>query len=151
MGGGRNWDLCGVNGIDIGKTRWDDAGISEKETHMIKPRSFLQRMPTAMLMDLEDEIRRLGYGQSESLVEWLKERGVNTSKSAVARYELALKASDGVSGSAGSMRAIANGNGASLDSITGLYRRLGELDYEREMIIGMIRDKLAESEDVGAQ
>lgn len=118
---------------------------------MIKPRSFLQRMPTAMLMDLEDEIRRLGYGQSESLVEWLKERGVNTSKSAVARYELALKSSDGVSGSAGSMRAIANGNGASLDSITGLYRRLGELDYEREMIIGMIRDKLAESEDVGAQ
>lgn len=117
---------------------------------MFKPRSFVHMMPTTLLMEFDDEIRRLGYGQSEFLVSWLQERGVKSSRSSVARYELALKQSDGVIASAGSMRAVANSKGTSLDTLPGLYRRLGELDYEREMIHGMIRDKLAEIDEEGA-
>jgi hypothetical protein len=116
---------------------------------MLKPRSFVHGMPAATLSEFEAEIRRLGYGQSERLVEWLQERGVKSSRSSVARYELALKDADGVSGSAGSMKAVANANNASLDTLNGLYRRLGELEYERETILGMIRDRLAEQDNDG--
>ncbi|WP_393935955.1 hypothetical protein [Aeromonas rivipollensis] len=117
---------------------------------MLKPRSFVHGMSAATLSEFEEEIRRLGYGQSELLVEWLQKRGVKSSRSSVARYELALKEADGVSGSAGSMKAVANANSASLDTLNGLYRRLGELEYERETILGMIRDRLAEENDEGA-
>ena len=118
---------------------------------MFKPRSFVHMMPTTLLMEFDDEIRRLGYGQSEFLVSWLQERGVKSSRSSVARYELALKDADGVSGSAGSMKAVANAKAASLDTLNGLYRRLGELEYERETILGIIRDRLSEEFEAGAQ
>lgn len=118
---------------------------------MLKPRSFVHGMPADTLSEFEEEIRRFGYGQSERLVEWLQERGVKSSRSSVARYELALKEADGVSGSAGSMKAVANAKAASLDTLNGLYRRLGELEYERETILGIIRDRMAEEFEAGAQ
>lgn len=117
---------------------------------MIKPRNFAQQLSPEMLKAFDDEVRRQGYGQSQYLAEWLMERGVKTSKSAVCRYEVALREQDGINAQGGSVKAIVATQGGSLDSLSGLYRRLGELEFERNEIIGMIRDKLAEETNEGA-
>ena len=117
---------------------------------MVRAKCFVQMMSVDMLLEFEEEIRRLGYGQSAVVAEWLAARGVKSSKSAVARYELALRERDGISAPGGSLRAVVTAQGSSLDTLNGIYRRLGELDYEREMLIGMVRDKLAEQERKGA-
>ncbi|MDM5132954.1 hypothetical protein OB962_18445 [Aeromonas piscicola] len=117
---------------------------------MIKPRNFAQQLSPEMLQAFDDEVRKHGYGQSQLLADWLMERGVKSSKSAVCRYEVALRERDGINAKGGSVRAIVAAQGTSLDSLHGLYRRLGELEFEREEILGMIRDKLAEEMNEGA-
>lgn len=111
---------------------------------MIKPRNFAQQLSPVMLQAFDNEVRRHGYGQSQYLANWLMEIGVKTSKSAVCRYEMALREQDGISAQGGSVKAIVATQGAAIDTLPGLYRRLGELEFERSEILGMIRDKLEE-------
>ena len=109
-------------------------------------KSSVHKMHIATRMAFDEEVRRVGYGQSEYLVGWLLERGEKVSKQDVAQHALALKVADTACGRVDTILAAASGQ----DEIAGLYRRLGELDYEREMILGMIRDRLAEQHDEGA-
>lgn len=118
---------------------------------MIKPRNFAQQLSPEMLKAFDDEVRRHGYGQSQYLADWLMERGVKTSKSAVCRYEVALREQDGISAQGGSVKAIVATQCGAMDTLPGLYRRLGELEFERAEILGMIRDKMAEEFEAGAQ
>ena len=113
-------------------------------------KSSVHKMHIATLMAFDEEIRRVGYGQSEHLVEWLKDRGERLSEQDVAQHALALKVADTACGRGDAILAAASGQVADQDKLAGLYRRLGELDYEREVILGMIRDRLAEPHDEGA-
>jgi len=101
-------------------------------------------------MAFEEEIRRVGHGQCEYLVGWLMERGEKVSALDVAQHALALKVADTACGRVDAILAAASVPVGSQDALTALYRRLGELDYEREMILGMIRDRLAKQDDEGA-
>lgn len=113
-------------------------------------KSSVHKMHIATRLAFEEEIRRLGYGQSEYLVGWLKDRGEKLSESDVARYEEALKVADTACGRAEAIHTAAGAPVGALDELIELYRRLGELDYERELILGMIRDRIAEQDDEGA-
>lgn len=117
----------------------------------MKPRSFVQLLTPDLLIEFEDKIRRWGYGQSDLLVGWLAENGVKSSRSAVCRYEMVLRERDGITAPGGSIRAVVTAQGASLDTLTGLYRRLGQLEYERAKLLEMIGYMLEEQEDQGAQ
>ena len=68
----------------------------------------------------------------------------------VAQHALALKVADTACGRVDAVLAAASVPVGSQDALTALYRRLGELDYEREVILGMIRDRLAKQHDEGA-
>ena len=117
----------------------------------MKPRSFVQLLTPDLLMEFEDIIRRWGYGQSDMLVSWLAENGVKSSRSAVCRYEIALRERDGTTAQGGSIRAVVTAQGASLDTLTGLYRRLGQLEYERAKLLEMIGNMLEDQAEQGAQ
>lgn len=106
----------------------------------------IHKMHVATLMAFEEEVRRVRYGQSEHLIGWLLERGVKVSKPDVARHAQALRVSDAACG-----RDVNSANEvARLEGINALYRRLGELDYEREQILYRIRIEIAGSDDKGA-
>lgn len=106
----------------------------------------IHKMHVATLMAFEEEVRRVGYGQNEHLIGWLLERGVKASKQDVARHAQALRVFDAACG-----RDVNSANEvARLEGINALYRRLGELDYEREQILYRIRIEIAGSDDKGA-
>lgn len=113
-------------------------------------KSSVNKMHIATLMAFDEEIRRVGYGQSEYLVEWLKDRGEKLSEQDVAQHALALKVADTACGRVDAVLAAASMPVGSQDALTALYRRLGELDYEREVILGLLRNRLAERHDEGA-
>ena len=117
---------------------------------MFGARSFVQKLGPEVLAEFEGEIRRWGYGQSERLVSWLAEKGVKTSRSAGSRYEVALRERDGVNAMGGSIKAVIGVGNAPVDSLAGLYRRLGEIEYERAVIIDKIADMLIDEEEHGA-
>ena len=114
-------------------------------------KSSVHKMDIATRMMFEEEVRRVGYGQGEYLVGWLLERGEKVSKQDVAQHALALKVADTACGRVDAILAAASVPVGSQDALTALYRRLGELDYEREVILGMIRDRLAKQDDEGAR
>ena len=113
-------------------------------------KSSVHKMHIATRMAFDEEIRRVGYGQSEHLVKWLKDRGEKLSESDVAQHALALKVADTACGRVDAVLAAASMPVGSQDALTALYRRLGELDYEREVILGLLRNRLAERHDEGA-
>ncbi|MGS3182329.1 hypothetical protein ACB288_01030 [Aeromonas taiwanensis] len=113
-------------------------------------KTSVHKMDIATRMMFEEEVRRVGYGQSEYLVGWLLERGEKVSTQDVAQHALALKVADTACGRVDAVLAAASVPVGSQDALTALYRRLGELDYEREVILGMIRDRLAKQHDEGA-
>jgi len=113
-------------------------------------KTSIHKMDIATRMAFEEEIRRVGYGQCEYLVGWFMARGEKVSEQDVARHALALKVADTACGRVDEILAAASIPVGSQDALTALYRRLGELDYERELILGMIRDRLAEQNDKGA-
>ena len=113
-------------------------------------KSSVHKMHITTRMAFDDEIRRVGYDQSEHLMRWLLERGEKVSKQDVAQHALALKVADTACGRVDAVLAAASVPVGSQDALTALYRRLGELDYEREVILGMIRDRIAEQDDKGA-
>ena len=113
-------------------------------------KTSVHKMDIATRMMFEEEVRRVGYGQSEYLVGWLLERGEKVSTQDVAQHALALKVADTACGRVDAVLAAASVPVGSQDALTALYRRLGELDYEREVILGMIRDRIAEQDDKGA-
>ena len=113
-------------------------------------KTSVHKMDIATRMMFEEEVRRVGYGHGEYLVGWLKDRGDNVSKQDVEQHALALKVADTACGRVDAILAAASGQVGSQDALTALYRRLGELDYEREVILGMIRDRLAKQHDEGA-
>lgn len=110
----------------------------------------IHKMHIATRLAFEEEVRRVGYGHSEYLVGWLLERGEKVSTQDVALHALALKVADTACGRVDAILAAASVPVGSREALTALYRRLGELDYEREVILGMIRDRIAEQHDEGA-
>ena len=102
---------------------------------MFRTRSFVQQLGLEELAEFESEIRRWGYGQSERLVDWLAGKGVKSLRSAVSRYEVAIRARDGINAMGGSIKAVIGVGNAPLDTLAGLYRRLGEVEYERAVLI----------------
>ena len=113
---------------------------------MFRTRSFVQQLGLEELAEFESEIRRWGYGQSERLVDWLAGKGIKTSRSAVSRYEVALRERDGINAMGGSIKAVIGVGNAPLDRLAGLYRRLGEIEFEREQLLERIREKLDDIE-----
>lgn len=113
--------------------------------------TFLARLSRTQAMELNDEVRSRRYGQHQALIAWMSERGFNVSKSAMARYAQALKRSDGVIGKAGSHLVAAAMPIRATDTLEGLFQRLGELEYERSIVLERIREKLAEQDGKGAQ
>lgn len=107
-------------------------------------------MDIATRMMFEEEVRRVGYGHGEYLVGWLKDRGDNVSKQDVEQHALALKVADTACGRVDAILAAASVSVGSREALTALYRRLGELDYEREQILARIRIEIAGSDDKGA-
>ena len=113
-------------------------------------KTSVHKMDIATLMYFQKEVRRVGYGQSEYLVGWLLERGEKVTELDVARYAEGLKVSDIACGRYEEIPPAAGAPVGAMDELIELYRRLGELDYERELILGMIRDRLAKQDDEGA-
>ncbi|MFB2863157.1 hypothetical protein [Aeromonas sp. MdU4] len=106
----------------------------------------IHKMHVATLMAFEDEIRRVGYGQSEHLIGWLLERGVKGIKARRSAACTGVKVSDAACGrDVNSANEVAN-----MEGVNALYRRLGELDYESEQIIDRLRIEIAGSDDKGA-
>ena len=110
----------------------------------------IHKMHIATRLAFEEEVRRVGYGHSEYLVGWLLERGEKVSTQDVAQHALALKVADTACGRVDAILAAASVSVGSREALTALYRRLGELDYEREQILARIRIEIAGSDDKGA-
>ena len=112
---------------------------------------FVGRMGQDELVALNQYVRSCRYGKLDQVVLWLAERGVNSSRSAVARYAAELKRCDGVSGMASSFSVAVGATGADITSLQGLYRRLGQLEYERAKLLEMIGNMLEDQAEQGAQ
>jgi len=113
---------------------------------------FIGRMDQDELVAFNQYVRACRYGKLDLIVSWLAERGVSSSRSAVARYAAELKRCDGVSGMAGSFSVAVGAVGADLTSLQGLYRRLGEVEFERDQLLRLIREKVAlDQEDQAEQ
>lgn len=96
--------------------------------------AFPRKLPADVRCELDDEIRRRGYGDCCGLVEWLANRGVITSKSTVNRYENQLfeqdevLSADGISPTAA--RAIVEAAALTLKAIAAIGRALDVLREE---------------------
>ncbi|MBY8232326.1 hypothetical protein KW535_13385 [Vibrio fluvialis] len=107
---------------------------------MAGPRNFVALMTSAQKNKFEEKIRNAAYGQCSEIAAWVNEElGIKTSRTAVARYEQALRKSDGVFETGGSIGAMAK-----LSTVGGelaaLYQELGELEYRRAELLEQIRD-----------
>ncbi|MEZ8930209.1 MULTISPECIES: hypothetical protein [Vibrio] len=103
-------------------------------------RNFVMQLTSEQKKELDEKIRESGYGKCTQVADWVNTQlGVKTSRTAVARYEQALRKKDGVFDTGGSINAMAK-----LSSVGGelasLYQELGELEYRRAELLEQIRD-----------
>ncbi len=96
--------------------------------------AFPRKLPADVRCELDDEIRRRGYGDCCGLVEWLANRGVITSKSTVNRYENRLFERDGVisedSVPPAAARAIVEAASLTFKAVVAIGRALDVLNEE---------------------
>ncbi|ELI1838993.1 DUF3486 family protein [Vibrio fluvialis] len=106
---------------------------------MAGQRNFVLSLSGGLKEALDTKIRESAYGRSTEITAWLAEQGVATSRSAVARYEKALRKFDGVSDIGGSMNALVKSSVPG-GELAALYQELGELEYRRAELLEQIRD-----------
>lgn len=106
---------------------------------MSRARNFVLNLSNELKEQLDSMIRKEAYGNSTAIADWLQQRGVKTSRTAVARYEQALKRKDGVLDMAGSFNATVKASVAG-GELASLYQELGELEYKKSLLLERIRD-----------
>ncbi len=106
---------------------------------MAGAKNFVLSLSGGLKEALDTKIRESAYGRSTEITAWLEEQGVTTSRSAVARYEKALRQFDGISDVGGSLNAVVKSS-APGGELAALYQELGELEYRRSEILEQIRD-----------
>ena len=111
---------------------------SERNNEMAR-KSFISSLPKDVVLELNDVIRQHEYGDHESNVAWLKQKGFQVSRSAMHRYTAELKARDGFDGSAGSFKLTADlmAKDSNLDL---LYQELGQIEFRKQEILERIRE-----------
>ncbi|MBO2589361.1 hypothetical protein [Shewanella algae] len=105
----------------------------------MRGRNFALNLSIELKEELDSRIRQAAYGSSTEIAAWLCEKGVKASRSAVARYEQALRKKDGVNDVAGSFNAVVKSSSAG-GELAELYRELGELEFRKEELLERIRD-----------
>lgn len=107
---------------------------------MAGPRNFVLSLSGGLKETLDTKIRESAYGRSTEIADWLAKQGVTTSRSAVARYEQALRKFDGISDNGGSINAAVKSSVAGGGELASLYQELGELEYRRAELLEQIRN-----------
>ena len=109
-------------------------------------KSFISSLPKDVVLELNDVIRQHEYGDHESNVAWLKQKGFQVSRSAMHRYTAELKARDGFDGSAGSFKLIADlmAKDSNRDL---LYQELGQIEFNGKIKKGAFAPFLLLSEN----
>ncbi|MGR3968446.1 hypothetical protein [Shewanella sp. 1180_01] len=102
---------------------------------MSRARNFVLNLLLELKEQLDSMIRKEAYGNSTAIADWLHE----PSRTAVARYEQALKRKDGVPDMAGSFNATVKASVAG-GELASLYQELGELEYKKSLLLERIRD-----------
>lgn len=106
---------------------------------MARAKNFVLSLSGGLKESLDAKIREAAYGRSSEITAWLIEQGVATSRSAVARYEKALRKFDGISDVGGSINATVKSSVAG-GELAMLYQELGELEFRRAELLEQIRD-----------
>ena len=112
--------------------------------------SFVSSLNAQTVTELNTRIRESSYLDSLSIAEWLKDRGVDVSKSSVHRYIQKLRARDGYDEPSGTFDlAIAMRGNTGRKELDSLFRELGRVEHERQELLDRIRDimKPAHSDD----
>ena len=104
--------------------------------------SFVQKLPPEIVSELHARIRKNFYGNQKALSDWIKELGYSCSKSSMCRYSKALKANDGVEGTANSHALFANVGHSAEPShrLNLMHQELGELEVKRHELLCKIRE-----------
>ncbi len=111
-------------------------GFDGKEKRMSNPRNFVAQMSAEQKKLFDERIRQNAYGQAIALSEWVnQEMGIKTSKTAVARYEQALRKRDGIFDAGGSINTMAKVSMAG-GEFAELYQELGELEFRKAELGG---------------
>ncbi|NGZ68606.1 hypothetical protein G6Z92_16845 [Vibrio aestuarianus subsp. cardii] len=106
---------------------------------MAGTRNFVLSISEELKEELDRRVRKAAYGSSTEIADWLCSEGVKTSRTAVARYEQALRKKDGVSDYAGSFNATVKASRPG-GELAELYQELGELEYRKAELLDRIRD-----------
>ncbi|WP_457802439.1 phage protein Gp27 family protein [Vibrio cholerae] len=106
---------------------------------MAGAKNFVLSLSGGLKEALDTKIRESAYGRSTEIAAWLEEQGVSTSRSAVARYEQALRKFDGINDIGGSMNAVVKSSVPG-GELAMLFQELGELEYRRAELLDQIRD-----------
>lgn len=106
---------------------------------MAGAKNFVLSLSGILKEELDTKIRESAYGRSTEIAAWLEEQGISTSRSAVARYEQALRKFDGISDIGGSMNAAVKSSVPG-GELAALYQELGELEFRRAELLERIRD-----------
>ncbi|MDF5594975.1 DUF3486 family protein [Vibrio parahaemolyticus] len=106
---------------------------------MVGAKNFVLSLTDEIREQLDNRIRKMAYGRSSDIAAWLNEIGVKTSRTAVARYEKALREKDGITDAAGSLgatvRSVVPGGELAM-----LFQELGEIEFRRAELLERIRD-----------
>lgn len=102
----------------------------------------LAKLPTITLTALQERIRANHYANIQQTQEWLQEQGYTITKAALHRYIQKLKKIDGFTGRANSIELLAQITKKFFDSssLSSLYQKLGELEYEKTQILQKISE-----------
>ena len=96
--------------------------------------AFPRKLPADVRCELDDEIRRRGYGDCSGLVKWLAKKGVAIGKNRINLYENQLRKSDEAISAGGlppaTARAIVEAAALTLKAIAAIGRALDVLREE---------------------
>lgn len=99
--------------------------------------SNILNLPTEIINELHQRLRKSGYSGFVELEKWLKDLGFNISKSGIHRYAQKLKSLDGFISKSGSfdlavqINTMSDGN----TPLNQLYQELGKLEYQKQQIL----------------
>ena len=103
--------------------------------------TFILNLPDELVAELNTKIRESNYGDCDRISDWLKSQGAPGSRSSLHRYMQKLKLADGYAGKGGSYELAASMKGSSGHvRLEALFRKLGEIEYERDQVLSQIRD-----------
>lgn len=93
----------------------------------------VDKLPAEIKTELKQRLRAAGYGELDENVEWLRERGHSTSRSALGRFALRLKTLDKAGEALTEL--VGSDDGAITDEAAALLVELGSLRVRERRIL----------------